>query len=143
MAKAQQEVIEAPPAETAGDFGEGASAYILTCGMIATVVMFLVMGGLFMYAFDRWVTNWVSPGVMLIISGSLLQFIAWVWMTIVAFIENMIHGVVILVLGPFGCAPFIYGVMKLDSVMWPFGIWCFGTLMATGGWVANAMGGPE
>jgi hypothetical protein len=109
--------------------------------MMLAVVMFLTSGGVIMYAFDRWVTNWVSMPVMLILSGAVVMFGGWLWMTIVAFIENMVHGIILLVFGPYTIAPFVYGFMKMDALMWALLMWSFGALMFIGGWVALGLSG--
>lgn len=145
MAKAQQEVAEAPPAETATDFGEGASAYILTCGMLAAMVMFLVAGGVTMWVFDTYITSVVSPSGMLVISSQILLGVSWIWMTIYAFTEKTSTGVLMLLFGNCLCGlpMLVYGFMKMDSLLWPFIMVCLAYLLGIGGGVTGGLSGGE
>ena len=145
MAKAQQEISEAPPAEVTQDFGEGASAYVLTCGMITAVIMFFVTGGVTMYVFDRYVASVLSPSGLMVISGYILMTIAWIWMTIFAFIEKTTHGVLMLLFGNCcgGLPMLVYGFMRFDQLMWPTLMTGAAYVMLIGGGLTGGVSSPE
>lgn len=132
MAKAEQEVAVAPITTDDGDFGDGADSFLIALGMLIVGVVVVGLGILTVYLMDKVTTD---SDVSFIISywiSIVMILVGWIWISIVAFMENVWMGIGCLISG--FCCPvyfFYYGCTRFRGLYIPFLLWNLGSLGTT------------
>jgi hypothetical protein len=124
LAKAEKEIQESPALRQGShDFGdEGLKAYMVTCGMVAAIVLAMVVGAGFLYYVNTVIfaegTSVVAIGSFFtMIVGVLLMMFAWVQTVGVSFDEHSAHGILSLVTYFYSVIYMIMRSLKLSSAI--------------------------
>ena len=108
MEKAERSIDDMPETATGQDFGDGADSYVVATGAVAIMAFFVVVGIVVILLMEQFgdvfgLGNLTAFGVML------FAFAARIWITVVAFLEGIEHGI-----GCLFCDPYtvIFGFWK-------------------------------
>lgn len=109
IAKAEREIDENPISADEQDFGDGADAYIVAMAGFA-VFGVLVLLGLGTVLVMETLTDDVNTGLISAIAGAGIYFGCAIWLTMIAFKSQKVHGIVCIATGGLYCP--IYGFMR-------------------------------
>jgi DNA-directed RNA polymerase subunit RPC12/RpoP len=136
MAKAERDIDDMPVSSAGQDFGDGGDSFFiaLVAGVILTVLVGL--GMLVVFSMETLTKTVTSSGAISFFASVFLILAMTVWITIVAFKQSTLHGIVCVFTGGLWCV--VYGFMQGRQLIVPTiillfsfiigiaaGVWCY------------------
>ncbi|MEL7496629.1 MAG: MJ0042-type zinc finger domain-containing protein [Planctomycetota bacterium] len=116
MAKAERDIEDMPVTSDEQDFGDGSESYVIA--MIAAVIGMVLIGvGLIIILSMEQLSTVVNPAGISFVASIVLYNLMGIWLTVVAFKVNRVHGIVSIATG-FVWA-IVFGFMQGKTLLLP------------------------
>ena len=129
MAKAEKDIEDMPVTAHGQDFGDGADSFLIA-GVAAVVLLILVGIGLTVIFTMDIVSQSIASWFISFIASLVMWVVMAVWITIVAFKQKPIHGIVCIATGGIWCV--VYGFMQGKQLLMPTIILLVSVIVGTG-----------
>lgn len=116
MAKAEKDISESPVTADGQDFGDGADSYLIAA--VAGVIGLVLIGvGLTVILTMEQVNEYIASSAISLIASAGLYIAMGLWITIVAFKQKQVHGVVCVCTAFLWCI--VFGFMRGKQLLLP------------------------
>jgi len=128
MAKAEQDIDDMPVTADDQDFGDGAASYLIAGIAFVIGAILITLGIVVIYSMD-FVSTFLNSGAISFIASCGLYLSMATWITVVAFRQKPVHGIVCLCTGFLWCIA--YGFMQGKTLLLPTIILIAGLLIGS------------
>ncbi len=108
LARAEKDIDESPITSEGQDFGDGADSYIIAFAAIA-IAGILIMSGLAVVLVMEYATSAINPAMIGVIVGMIMLFVCYISIIVLAFMDEVVKGVLSLLFWPYAV---YYGIVK-------------------------------